>query len=97
MTLRDLLNELTDIAEEHGDDIEVRLAHQPRWAFEYGIQRETPVAAATVRNDDGTKQTVVYIAEGTQVGYLPQSAAAAIGWSEERDDEDDEDDLGDRR
>jgi hypothetical protein len=92
MTLRELIDELSDLADTHGDDTEIRLAHQPRWAFEYSIQRDTPVAAVTVRNDDGERQTVIYIAEGAQLGYLPQSAAVAVGWSEEREDDEDNDD-----
>lgn len=89
MTIRDLIDELTDIADEYGDDIEVRLAHQPRWAFEYGIDR---VGVATMKDRDrGGDQTVAYIAEKGQIGYLPQVAAVAVGWAEEREDEDDDD------
>jgi DnaJ-class molecular chaperone len=39
MNIRDLIDELESIASEAGDDTEVRLAQQPRWAFEYSIQK----------------------------------------------------------
>lgn len=37
MTVGQLLEALQDIADEHGEDVEVRLAHQPHWPFEYSI------------------------------------------------------------
>jgi hypothetical protein len=36
MTLSELINELTELMEEHGD-IEVRTATQPNWPFEHHI------------------------------------------------------------
>jgi hypothetical protein len=80
MTLRDLLDELEDIAADHGDHIDVRLAHQPRWPFEYSL---TDIAAVETRDGDA----VVYLGEGTQLGYLPQQAAVALGWAEAEQDE----------
>lgn len=35
MTVSDLIDQLQDLADEFGDETVVRLAHQPRWAFEY--------------------------------------------------------------
>jgi hypothetical protein len=90
MTLRDLIDELTDLADTHGDDSEIRLAQQPRWAFEYSLQRDTPVAVVKIK-EDGRKRFVAYIAEGSQLGYLPYAAAVAIGWAASRDDDDDDD------
>lgn len=88
MKIRDLIDELEGIAEEHGDDIDVRLAQQPQWAFEYAIDT---VAAATIGGKyNESKETVAYIAEGRQIGYLPDPAAVAVEWREARDDEDDE-------
>lgn len=106
MTIRDMINELEQFAEEHGDDCEVRLAHQPRWAFEYSISSVVAVdlnepdpddvaAALDVINDpetddvdraqaraildgDEKKNVVVYIGEGTQLGYLPGVASNAV-------------------
>lgn len=37
MTLKDLIDQLSEIAEELGPDTEVRLASQPRWPFEWSI------------------------------------------------------------
>jgi hypothetical protein len=31
------MEELSDLADAHADDVEVRLAGQPRWRFEYAI------------------------------------------------------------
>lgn len=39
MNIRELIDELEQIAEEHGDDTEVRYASQPAWPFEYSIAR----------------------------------------------------------
>jgi len=55
MTLGELIERLQEVADEFGDkadDVEVRLAHQPRWAFEYSI---AGVALSTdlAENDDG--------------------------------------------
>jgi hypothetical protein len=88
VTLRELIDELQDYATEHGDDIEVRLAQQPRWAFEYAIG-----ALAVVRTDDEEEddddapvdtsddaEPILYIGEGSQLGYLPGHAARALGW-----------------
>jgi hypothetical protein len=37
MEIRDLIRELTEIAEDYGDDVEVRWASQPSWPFENAI------------------------------------------------------------
>jgi hypothetical protein len=37
MTLRRLIEALEDLAAEHGDNAEVRLAFQPSWPFEHSI------------------------------------------------------------
>ncbi len=92
MTLRDLIDSLTELAEEHGDDVEVRLAHQPNWPLEYAIGE---VAAAgpdadededddedgePEAADDDDAETVIYIGEGQQLGYLGGAASRALGW-----------------
>lgn len=64
MTVQDLIMEL----ERFDPDMEVRIASQPSWPFEYGI--------AETAESEG----VIYIAEGGQIGYLPGEAAEAIGW-----------------
>lgn len=65
--------ELLEALEGMPQDAEVRLAHQPNYPLEYRIN---DVADATV---DG--ETIVYIAEGGQVGYLPTEAVEALAWN----------------
>jgi hypothetical protein len=88
MTLRigELLEVLQELVDEHGPETEIRLAHQPQWAFEYSLDPDLGV----VENDDGS--TVIYLAEGQQLGYLPHTAAVAVGWAEAREDDEDEED-----
>jgi len=76
MKLQDLIDRLTAIAEEHGDaeeDLEVRLAHQPSWPFEYELDSSSDLAVSA---------GVVYIPEGRQIGYLPGVVARDLGWKE---------------
>lgn len=68
--------ELIAILEDFDGDAEVRLAQQPSWPFEYSIAR-FGVEIAEVEGAD-----VVYIAEGSQLGYLPGVARDAIGWGD---------------
>ena len=90
MKIRELIERLSHLAEEHGDNVEVRLAEQPQWAFEYSID---DVVAVSDDDDDApaedypgqyvdgpTVAPVVYLAEGRQLGYLPGPAASALGW-----------------
>lgn len=59
-----------------GKDLEVRIAAQPRWAFEYSI-----ASAATVEmSKDENGKYVVYLEEGKQIGYLPEEASDALCW-----------------
>lgn len=37
MTLSELIEQLTALQEEHGPDVEVFLAQQPRWPFQYAL------------------------------------------------------------
>lgn len=86
MRLRDLIDELTDLATEHGDDIDVRLAQQPRWAFEYSVGRIAVVEPDLDDEDDDDDtpaddaRPVVYIGEGNQLGYLSGAASRALDW-----------------
>lgn len=76
MRISDLIEYLTDVENEVGPDAEVRIAHQPRWAFEYSLADMVGVA-------DG----IVYLAEESQIGYLPQNAAYAVGWGEKPEED----------
>ena len=75
MLVSELIEMLEDIASSHpGTDPEVRLAMQPRWAFEYSIHSVTPVSL-----EEGLEATVVvYLSEGNQLGYLPGAAADRV-------------------
>jgi len=65
-TVGDLIGEL----EGMDPNAKIRMASQPAWPFEYSIDM--------VAESGG----VVYIGEGTQLGYLPSGAASALGWRE---------------
>ncbi|MCU0928810.1 MAG: hypothetical protein MUE62_06360 [Burkholderiaceae bacterium] len=91
-TLRYLIEQLQDMADTYGENTEVRIAHQPSWPFEYGIGEvvagsegddddgdDDPREGGAQRDDDDTP-VVVYIGEGTQLGYLPGNASRALGW-----------------
>ena len=87
MTIRDLIDELEDLAEEHGDETEVRLAIQPNWPFEHSIREIVAVSPADAADededepgDDAEAEPIVYIGEGSQIGYLPGLASRALGW-----------------
>ena len=97
MTLSELIEQLEDLQTGLGDDVdpEVRLAHQPRWAFEYEISGEVLVGKSPERTEppvgfsedkaveveDGDQDgTISYIGEGTQLGYLSGVASKELGW-----------------
>ena len=76
MRLSELLETLQMIADDYPDeDPEVRLAMQPRWAFEYSIHSVAPVL---FEGDRGEETPVVYLSEGVQLGYLPGAAKDAV-------------------
>lgn len=98
--LQSLLDDLASEAESRGLDpekIEVRLAHQPRWALEYSIRNaviayaKAEGAPAEDEDDDRTPvnqfdksrdrqdDAVVYLTEGSQLGYLP---CKLEGWND---------------
>ena len=74
MNINDLIENLEQLREEHGDDIELRYASQPQWAFENSISDNE----LQVVEIDGEKR--IYLAEGHQIGYLPSEAREAINW-----------------
>lgn len=90
MNIRELIEQLEEAATEHGDDTEVRLAMQPTWPFEYEIGRMEAIDLHSKDGDpDGEpmdneatapKLVVVYLSEGSQLGYLPGPATQALGW-----------------
>ena len=77
MTIGELRDELDYLIEHEqvSKNTELRLAHQPTWAFEYSLSSDVSVV-----EDIDNGEPVAYIAEGHQIGYLPQAAADAVGW-----------------
>ncbi len=73
MTVAELIEELRFI----DPNAEVRLAQQPRWAFEYSIDA---VVEVELDDDEDDEKTVVYISEGEQLGYLPVEAKNRLYW-----------------
>jgi hypothetical protein len=71
VTGTDLIQEL----EACDPDAEVRLAHQPGWPFEYAIDPGT--AAVKVDLD---RTSLVDLAHGAQLGYLPEPVRHQLGW-----------------
>lgn len=68
MTVQDLIDSL----EGMDPKAEVRFASQPSYPFEYSIYGviETEVKG----------ETIVYLEEGRQIGYLPREAKDDLGW-----------------
>jgi len=79
MTAKELIEELEyAISINGGNDVEVRTAQQPSWPFEYTIDQ-----AITVEVDDeyaDEKNKIVYLGEGSQLGYLNELASSEMGW-----------------
>ena len=84
MKAKELIEELEwAIERNQGNDVEVRTAQQPRWAFEYTIDQVVTVAEEDENSDDDRtppKNVVVYLSEGSQIGYLPENASDELGW-----------------
>lgn len=64
MNIREMIEQLEEIAQAHGDEIEVRIAEQPHWPFENSISQivavnlseETcEVCQGSQEDDDGNK------------------------------------------
>jgi len=82
--------ELKEALEQMPDEAEVRLAMQPSWPFEYSISDVIPLEPIEEELDEEEKREddpefddtikVVYLVEGSQLGYLPGEASEAIGW-----------------
>ena len=85
MNIAELIEELERVKMSHGEDVEVRLGVQPNYPHEHEIAglseplspdlfEENEGPAEDRNSDENIKQTVVYIAEGTQIGYMPDVA-----------------------
>jgi hypothetical protein len=86
MTATQLIEELEWAIERNGgDDVQVRMAQQPKWPFEYSIDTAVTIEmdedGEEVRNSViGEKEVVVYLGEGSQLGYLNENASNELGW-----------------
>ena len=56
----------------------MRTAQQPRWAFEYSIDSAVTVNVTSDFSEEEEK--IVYLGEGSQIGYLPALASSELGW-----------------
>lgn len=77
MTLNDLIEQLTEMAEAGLGDADVRIASQPSWPLEHKIAAAWSPAMEGEGPD--ADDAVVYIYDGGQIGYLPE--AAREGWN----------------
>ena len=78
MTAKELIEEMEWAIEQNGGDVEVRIASQPSWPFEYTLDTAVTVEVEDKNTDD--KEKVVYLAEGSQLGYLNELARSEMGW-----------------
>lgn len=89
MTVADLIHVLTQACENADvsiDDVEVRLAHQAHWPFEYEIDSGPDITVVEVQNDAYERyDKILYLPEGSQLGYLPHEAAVSLGWKEDQE------------
>ena len=71
MTVGELKQHLYELSEsgQINEDTEIRMAQQPRWAFEYA----TGLRVATSKD-------ALYLEEGHQIGYLPEEIANQLEW-----------------
>ena len=92
MTLSELRQELDWMQEQAGEDNdpEVRFAGQPNWPFEYSVASVIMVDPTEPGwgEEEGeekldfetTGKEVVYLVEGSQLGYLPGNVKDECGW-----------------
>jgi len=78
MTVMELLCEL----EGMNPDAEVRLAMQPNYPFEYSISQIIELPRGVLDEDEEADKddTIVYLAEGEQLAYLPQFVSEHLNW-----------------
>ena len=79
MTLEELIEELQYLQQSGvPGDTAVRFASQPSWPFEYSINSIREVEVENRRTDE--TESVIYLEEGRQLGYLPGEAKNMLGW-----------------
>ena len=85
MTAQELIEELEYAIERKGNqDVEVLIAQQPSWPFEYTIEQAVMVADEVDEDEEDDrvppKNMKVYLGEGSQIGYLNENASRELGW-----------------
>ena len=91
MNIAELIEELERVKMTHGEDVEVRLSVQPNYPYEHEIagvsepltpfhfgDDEDDRPAESRNSDKPLDKTVIYIAEGTQIGYLPSKVSEEL-------------------
>jgi hypothetical protein len=81
-TLDELIEALQEVRDEVGGDAEVRMVTQHNWPLEYtvfGVSTGAQINADEDSLDDGdvSDDNVVYLVEGTQLGYGSKRAWGA--------------------
>ena len=86
------VGELMEALDQFDPDSEVRWAAQPSWPFEYSISDVIPITEDELVDEEDAeenmdyipespkKDDIVYLVEGTQLGYLPSHVCREIGW-----------------
>ncbi|MFE7461626.1 hypothetical protein ACWFMI_23755 [Nocardiopsis terrae] len=77
ITLRALINRLTEMEMEAGPEAQVHMAVNPSWSFEHHVGK---VDLVTEPDEEGYMESTVYIGDGGQIDYLPSKARWALGW-----------------
>lgn len=76
LSINGLIERLEEYRNTVGGDAEVRLMSQPNWPFEYsilGVCSDAEVIDVS-DNSDRDADPVIYIVEGTQLGYGRRAA-----------------------
>jgi hypothetical protein len=88
MKLNELIEQLQELADNGLGEADVRLAIQPSWPFEHSIGRIVTSDDGLPDEDDDEEddddEAVIYIGEGSQLGYLNSRGTNALGWGRRR-------------
>lgn len=90
MTVEEMMEYLSSIAEEIGGDTEVRLAMQPNWPLQSEIENlllsreylgeEDPEEIESGNAEMENTKYVVFVVEGSPRGYLSGLTRKELGW-----------------
>jgi hypothetical protein len=89
----DTVAELIEALADFPEDSPIAVAVQPAWPFQHKLATAQLVENDQTQDDqsqddqtepdrteDGQVEGTVYLAVGDQVGYLPETVAAALDW-----------------